>query len=214
MKNYKTYFTKGIQKTYPVDAPELIRLTDQAYQTISTDTAFALTSKNPIDRRLDFSAYVLALIKTLHNKGESFDAIRAMCLAIVTEYVQPRNKVEEWVKRQLPKLFPTWLGQRLLKAFQKRVAVNQNPNGFVAELITDKNETYGLGYGVDITACGICKLFGKHGYTAYVPILCEVDKITSELAGLTLIRTGTLAGGAAKCDFRFQRRGDKNLTVN
>lgn len=207
MKNYRNYFTRAIQATYPDDAANIIRATDLAYKEISADTSFALTSKNPIDRRFDFSAYFLALIKTLHQKGESFDAIRTLCLQIVTSYVQPRNNVQKWVKQQLPRLLPTWLGQWLLKVFREKVSVNKHPDGFVAHLITDKNETYGLGYGIDITACGICTLFKKHDYLPYVPILCEVDKITSELAGLTLIRTGTIAAGAAKCDFRFQRKG-------
>ncbi|MFI5156145.1 MAG: L-2-amino-thiazoline-4-carboxylic acid hydrolase [Chitinophagales bacterium] len=39
----------------------------------------------------------------------------------------------------------------------------------------------------------------------YASILCEVDKVTSGLAGLDLIRTGTIALGAKKCDFRFKK---------
>jgi hypothetical protein len=30
-----------------------------------------------------------------------------------------------------------------------------------------------------------------------------VDYITSEIAGLTLLRTNTIANGGARCDFRF-----------
>lgn len=57
----------------------------------------------------------------------------------------------------------------------------------------------------DILECGICKLFKKHNYEKYSSILCEVDEITSRLAGLKLIRTGTIALGAKKCDFRFKK---------
>ena len=45
----------------------------------------------------------------------------------------------------------------------------------------------------------------KHNYQKYASILCEVDEITSSLAGLKLIRTGTITNGAKKCDFRFQK---------
>lgn len=51
----------------------------------------------------------------------------------------------------------------------------------------------------------ICKLFQKHGAGRYAAILCEVDKLTSSLAGLELIRSGTIANGAAKCDFKFRK---------
>jgi hypothetical protein len=104
----------------------------------------------------------------------------------------------------LPGLINTWPAQILLKSFQKRVSVNTNAGGFIANIITDKNETFGLGYGVDIIECGICKLFKKHNYSKYASILCEVDEITSRLAGLQLFRSGTIANGAMKCDFRFK----------
>jgi hypothetical protein len=87
----------------------------------------------------------------------------------------------------------------------KRVNRNDNKGGFKANIITDKQQTYGLGYGIDIVECGICKLFNKHHFDKYAPILCEVDKLTAELAGLILVRTGTIANGAKKCDFRFQK---------
>lgn len=73
----------------------------------------------------------------------------------------------------------------------------------MVKIITDKKETFGLGYGVDILEYGVCKLFKKHKYEKYSSILCEVDEITSHLAGLKLIRTGTIALGAKTCDFRF-----------
>jgi len=99
----------------------------------------------------------------------------------------------------------TWLAGIIINAFNKRINHNPNPEGFVANIITDKAETYGLGYGFDILECGICKLFEKHNYNEYASILCEVDEITSGFAGLKLIRTGTIANGAKKCDFRFKK---------
>ena len=105
----------------------------------------------------------------------------------------------------MPKITNTWFGQILIKSFHKRVSANSNANGFIANIITDKKETLGLGYGIDILECGICKLFKKHNYQKYASVLCEVDEITSDLAGLKLIRTGTIANGAKKCDFRFKR---------
>ena len=83
---------------------------------------------------------------------------------------------------------------------------NSNPDGFIANIIPDKQETLGLGYGVDILECGICKLFKKHNYQSYAAILCEVDALTSDLAGLKLVRKGTIALGAPKCDFRWTKK--------
>jgi hypothetical protein len=195
MDDYKKYFIKFIRTNYPNECDSIIADTDNNYKVISADTTFAKTSRNPIDRRLDFSSYFLSLIKTLDAKGEAFENIRKICLQITTEYVQPKNKIQEYFKRLLPKLIKTWFGQRLIKAFNNRVSVNSNTDGFIANIITNKQETFGLGYGIDIIECGICKLFSKHNYSKYASILCEVDEITSGLAGLQLIRIGTIANG-------------------
>ena len=71
-------------------------------------------------------------------------------------------------------------------------------------MITDTKETYGLGYGIDILECGICKLYNKHNYNKFASILCEIDHITTSLAGLEMVRMGTIANGAQKCDFRYK----------
>lgn len=205
MKDFKKYFIKAVRNIYPDKAPVIILQTDTNYFEISKETSFALNSENPLDKRLDFSSYFLALIMTLDKIGEPYDKIRKICLEIVTDYVQPKSNLQEFFKRLLPKLTNTWFGEKLIISFHKRVSVNKNSEGFIANLITDKQETYGLGYGIDIIECGIFKLFKKHNYDKYASILCEVDEITSGLAGLKLIRTGTIANGAKKCDFRFQR---------
>lgn len=205
MDDYRKYFINSLKDNYPNEFDIVIANTDKHYKNISTDTTFAKTSTNPLDKRLDFSSYFLALIITLDEQGETFDTIRNICLEIVIEYVKPKNKVQEFFKRLLPKLTNTWFGQIIIKSFHKRISVNSNADGFKANVITDKEETFGLGYGIDIIECGICKLFKKHNYQNYSTILCEVDAITSGLAGLKLIRTGTIANGAIKCDFRFKK---------
>jgi hypothetical protein len=208
MSGYKKHFRASVKYHFPGESDMLIATIGTHYQNIRKDTKFASTSTNPIDRRLDFSAYFLALIKTLHEKGSSFETTRTICLEIVTNYVKPKNKVHAYLKRLFPKLTHTWLAKIVIKKLHNRTSRNSNPEGFVANIITDKSETFGLGYGIDILECGICKLFKKHNYQLYAPILCEVDEITSSLAGLKLIRTGTIANGSTKCDFRFMKKSD------
>ncbi len=205
--SYKKYFTYFIQQNYPANADKIISDTDKHYEEIAVDIHFAATSRNPVDHRLDFCAYFLALIKTLDAMGEDFANIRKICLEIVIEYVKPKNKWQVFLKSLPPKLIGTWIAGPLLKAFHNKVSSNENKEGFIANIITDKEKTFGFGYGVDIIECGICKLFKKHNYYKYASILCEVDKVTSGLAGLELIRTGTIANGADKCDFRFKKMG-------
>lgn len=200
---YRKFFVRAIKEKFPLGWDAIIANTDNHFKIISADTRFAATSKNPIDKRLDFCAYFLALIKTLDEQGETFETTRKICLEIVTEYVRPKNKIQQVLKRLPAQLANTWIATVFLSSFNKRVNRNSNADGFIANIITDKQETFGLGYGIDILECGICKLFTKHKYQKYSSILCEVDEITSSLAGLKLVRTGTIALGAKKCDFRF-----------
>jgi L-2-amino-thiazoline-4-carboxylic acid hydrolase len=200
---YRKFFVRAIREKFPHGSDAIIANTDNHFKIISADTRFAATSKNPIDKRLDFCAYFLALIKTLDEQGETFETTRKICLKIVTEYVRPKNKIQQVLKRLPAQLANTWIAAVFITSFNKRVNKNSNADGFIANIITDKQETFGLGYGIDILECGICKLFTKHTYQKYSSILCEVDEITSSLAGLKLVRTGTIALGAKKCDFRF-----------
>jgi hypothetical protein len=205
MEPYKPYFVGVIEAHYPDRSAFLLAAIDRHYARIAEDTRFAATSANPLDKRLDFSAYFLALIQTLDEGGEPFQTIRTLCLQVVTEYIRPKNKVQQLLKRLPAKLIGSWPATALLKVFAGKVGQGAHPDGFVARVITDKTETLGLGYGFDILECGICKLFHKHHYAKYASILCEVDELTSGFAGLELVRTSTLALGAPKCDFRFRK---------
>lgn len=206
MRGYRKYFVAGTRKNFPGSSDAIIKETDDNFISISADTHFAASSPNPIDRRLDFAAYFLAFIKTLDRYGESFESIRKVSLQVVLEYVRPKNKFQAMMKKLPAAIIPSPIGALFLKKFKEKVSKNPNADGFIATLITDKDETHGLGYGIDITQCGICKLFSKHNYQKYASILCEVDAVTADLAGLTMIRTGTIALGAKKCDFRWKKK--------
>jgi hypothetical protein len=205
MSSYKKYFFRALEQNYPQNYHQLIAKTEENAVPISKDTAFAAKSGNPIDKRLEFCGYFLALVKTLDQRGESFDEIRKICLEIVIEYVRPKNKIHALAKKIPARVVDTWFANWIFRRFARKVSKNKSTDGFIARIITDKQETFGLGYGVDIIECGICKLFNKHGLGKYASILCEVDKLTSNMAGLILIRTGTIANGAEKCDFRYKR---------
>ncbi|XDD44682.1 L-2-amino-thiazoline-4-carboxylic acid hydrolase (plasmid) [Leptospira sp. WS60.C2] len=206
MNDYRKNFRQFVKQFYPKDFESIIASIDTQYILISADTKFSKISKNPIDRRLDISSYFLALIKTLDEKAETFEKIRKMCLDITVACIRPKSRVHAYFRRLIPKVINSWLARLLLQALHKRVSVNNNSDGFIANIITDNQETLGFGYGIDIIECGICKLFKKHNYSKYASILCEIDEITSELAGLQLLRKGTIANGAKKCDFRFKTK--------
>ncbi len=203
---YRKFFKQIINTKLPELASSIVLETDNQYLTVSKNTNFSKKSSNPLDKRLDLMAYFLALIKTLEKNHIGYENIKSLCIEIATEYVRPKNKFQNWLKRLPPRLINTTLARQLLKMMDRKISQKGHEDGFLAKVITDKQETYGFGYGIDIMECGVCKLFYKHKAEKYTPILCEVDKITSGLAGLELIRNGTIANGADKCDFRFKMK--------
>ena len=203
--NFTKYFQKSLEKHFPQESTALVKEVEERFKVLSVDTRFASTSSNPIDKRLDFAAYFLALIQTLENRNQSYDEIKSICLEVTYDYVLPKNRLQKWLKRLPANLIGLKITKPLLKLFHNKVVTKGNEAGFRAAIITDKNETFNFGYGFDIYECGICKLFQKHNAGKYASILCEVDKVTSNLAGLELIRNSTIALGAEKCDFRFKK---------
>lgn len=202
--SFKKYFHHAVRRRYPADAHQLCPAIESRYRDIFSDIAFARKSVNPVDRRLDFTAYFLATIQVLERHGERFEQIRHLCLDITQDYVRPKNRLHAWLKRLPVQIIKSPFGGLIARFMKKKTGRLGHPDGFLVEVITNPAETNGLGYGFDIVECGICKLFQKHGAFKYAAILCEVDKLTSSLAGLELIRSGTIANGAEKCDFRFR----------
>ncbi len=204
---YKKYFHQSIRQRYPLDGGQICESIQTRYQAIWPDIGFVKTSSNPIDRRLDFTAYFLATIQVLEQRGESFEIIRETCLEITHAYVRPKNHFQAWLKRLPVKIIASPLGWLLTRFMEKKTTKLGHPDGFRVNMITDPALTFGLGYGMDVVECGICKLFQKHGAGRYAAVLCEVDKLTSALAGLELVRSSTIANGAKCCDFRWKLAG-------
>ena len=78
-------------------------------------------------------------------------------------------------------------------------------NEFAFELVGADEHTDG---GMNVTSCAICHLFGKRGAMELVPYMCSFDDVMSDARGQGLRRTGTIALGAAQCDFRFKQGGE------
>lgn len=199
--DFKKHFRQELERRYPAEIlPEI----EKRFAAIYPDISFARTSSNPMDRRLEFCAYFLATIKALEARGAAFEEIRNVCVNIAESSVRPSNAWQRWLRRLPALLMGTPVALLAARIMDAKAGKKGHPDGFLVRMITSPGETNGLRYGFDILECGICTLFEKHQARKYVPILCDVDKLTSTLAGLEMVRTGTIATGAAKCDFRFK----------
>lgn len=205
MRSIKKYIALSVLKHFPDRAGELLTSVHREFELIAPDIAFAATSANPVDRRLEVCAWALALIKSLDAAGMDYALIREVCREVAIAYVQPKNAWQRFLKKVPAKFAGSSLARWFFKRINPRLSRPSHPDGFALEVLTDPEQTHGFGFGFNILECGVCKLFHRHQMNHYTYILCEVDEITSSLAGLSLIRTGTIAQGATHCDFRYQK---------
>ncbi|MBK8568108.1 MAG: hypothetical protein IPN76_33565 [Saprospiraceae bacterium] len=113
------YFHQSIRQRYPLNGGQICESIQTRYQAILPDIGFVKTSSNPIDRRLDFTAYFLATIQVLEQRGESFEIIRETCLEITHAYVRPKNHFQAWLKRLPVKIIASPLGWLLTRFMEK-----------------------------------------------------------------------------------------------
>lgn len=66
----------------------------------------------------------------------------------------------------------------------------------------------GFDWGMDVRSCAVCAQFSKFDAMDLVPYMCAADDAISDANGQGLRRTGTIALGARRCDFRYHRGGE------
>lgn len=139
---FKKYFYQCIQQTYPNQASVWLAAIDKRFLEIQPDVAFARYSKNPIDRRLTIAAYFLATISVLNKAGLPYQEIRKLILLIAIELVRPKNSFQRLLKKLPVRLINSWVGKAIISQLAKRVKERAHADGFAANIITNKKETW------------------------------------------------------------------------
>ncbi len=104
---------------------------------------------------------------------------------------------------------PKPASDEVLQKMKQEAAASQRsaaPNEFVFELV--EGEGAETDWGMNITTCAVCHAFARHDAMDLVPYMCATDDVESDAGGLGLRRTGTIALGAHRCDFRYKAGGE------
>lgn len=111
----------------------------------------------------------------------------------------------------LPRERARAMGQALfssqsLASLKKWAADSQQrryPGDWVGRVVPGDGATFDVGY--DYTECGAVKYFRSQGAAEVAPYFCLNDFLASKAEGTGLVRKGTIAQGAPRCDFRYKR---------
>lgn len=157
-------------------------------------------NSNLLTENLVVSAWFLSLYKALHERGHSDDYIGDLCYRIAEDFV---NKQPKWAAHVQGWLAQTSLFKMMFRKLSNKSKKRQYPADFVVQYVGGDGQNYD--YGFDFTECGICKLFHAENADNFTKHMCRIDYLTTSFNGIELIRTGTIANGAEKCDFRFRK---------
>jgi len=90
------------------------------------------------------------------------------------------------------------------KATAKLKAADRNPYSWNMDYIPYED---GSGYEARFFSCGICVLMKEYGLFEYVPAMCHLDYVMSELGGASkFVREYTIASGGPYCDCGYKKR--------
>lgn len=90
------------------------------------------------------------------------------------------------------------------KATAELKAADRNPYSWNMDYIPYED---GSGYEARFSSCGICVLMKEYGLFEYVPAMCHLDYVMSELGGASkFVREYTIASGGPYCDCGYKKR--------
>ena len=139
------------------------------------------------------AAYFIALVRNTNTEPEKL-----------------RDMLETYMRSS--KLFKMLMGDakgyfsekkmQMRREWSKDTYKRKYTNDWIVDII-EKNDKYE--FGLDYRECGACKLCKDEGRPELAKYLCSLDFAISEIIGVKLDRTKTLAEGDDCCDFRFRK---------
>jgi hypothetical protein len=154
---------------------------------------------NPFTEWLIYGAYYLAVYRALSAEGHNLEETGR----IIFETFQAMADHPEWLLRLVGRLK---YNERYLKRLRNAAGESRKrryPGDWVAAFVDGDGVAFD--WGLDVTECGICKLYRAQGAEALAPYLCLSDYVVSEAFDRGLVRYRTLAEGDRVCDFRYKK---------
>ena len=193
---------RGLAARFGTDVDAVMDEASTTFDAMIPTMAYVDDPARPMASNLFSCSAALAVYLALRERGVDAHAFGAAMLeAARAERTEPPSQQVEREPREA-----RWAKFEAAARASQR---NPAPGEFVFEAVAGGDSR---SWGLDITSCAICHAFSRYDAMDLVPYMCATDDVESEQAGSGLRRTGTIALGARRCDFRFRYGGDP-LTV-
>lgn len=177
-----------------VDDPEaVVEEAATLYDRMVPDLAYLDEPDHPMADSLFKCAMTLAVYLALKERGVKVHDFGATVVEMFALVPAPPDQLGEES------------GLLALKSAARASQREPAKGEFVFEVLED---VPGTDVAMNVKSCGICHHFSKYGAMELVPYMCALDDVVSDKLGQGLRRTGTIALGAAQCDFRYHRGGE------
>ena len=177
----------------------LIMKAKQAYENLRPKIRYTGGKENMFTEWLNYGAYYLAVYQVLSARGHDIDDVGTLIF-------ETYNVMADYPKWFLSIAGGFKYGKNYEEKLKDAAAASQQrkyPEDFVASFIEGDGKIFD--YGLDITECGICKLYSAHGAQRLSRYMCLSDYVISKAFNRGLVRHNTIAEGAEKCDFRYKK---------
>jgi hypothetical protein len=173
--------------------------TKQAYEALGPEIPYIGGKGNMFTEWLNYSAYYLAMYQALSARGHKVDDVGKL----IFETYEVMADYPKWFLRIVGRFR---YGEKYKEKLRSAAAASQKrkySGDFVSSFIEGDGENFD--YGLDITECGICKLYSSQGAEKLARYMCLSDYVVSKAFNRGLVRYKTIAEGAEKCDFRYKK---------
>ncbi len=148
---------------------------------------------------LAITAQELVVYKVMKRHGKSAEEAWEICHAGLRLRLERYSRVRRWIMARL--VFSRFTLHRM----RKRAKSGEHLKFGDFETAYLIGDGVAFDWGMDYLSCSNLNLVLDQGAEEFAPYICMSDIALGEAMGWSLIRTGTLADGCEKCDFRFKK---------
>jgi hypothetical protein len=179
-------------------AETISRESRERYEALISEIPYIGGEANPMTRHLVRSTTSLILYQVMKAHGKKAEDAGHILYQGVEASVS-----------QLPKETGFELNTELIADIKEQVRrsqMRQYTGDWVQEYVEGNGAEFD--YGIDFLECGTQKLYHAYGADEFLPLYCYLDFVTYRTVGWGFDRSGTLAEGYSKCDFRWKKGGE------
>jgi hypothetical protein len=202
LRKQQTFFRRALSTSYDEATIDAIsEETEARFIRIIPTLPYIGGAENDRTEDIETTGMALAFYETMKGRGVPTAEIGRLIVAATEGGL---SSVPRWLLHLSGARYFTSGHIARSKRNAERSQERNYPGDWVTIFVAGDGSAFD--YGCDHLECGVEKFLAANGAADLTPYLCSLDFLYSDYLGEGLIRSGTLAEGRDRCDFRFKRK--------